>query len=247
MLRAVAVICLSLSPPAIADEIHLTGGGMIEGIVLADSADGLRIQTPSGQLVVPAGIVARRVTGPTRWTRYQRELAREPLDAPRHVELASWCDACGLEHRRQEHLAEALRLDPTLPDALRESGYAPVGDVWIQVVPPPSPADLERANVTRREQQINVIRQLIRGWQLRVRELVAEDRDQVLALTDPLTLPALCAVLTEQQVRCPAAGNLLVKLLAGSDTDTAALNLFVLALLHDDSDVRLAAVRALAD
>lgn len=260
----VVAAALCAGPGVQADVIHLTAGGTVEGVVVEDGGDMLRLRTPSGVLGIPRRVIAAKVPGPTRWTRYQREKSGSPLTAVRHVEVARWCVENGLPRHRQEHLREALALDPTCAEALLEAGYLPVGEVWIKAASPPAPEQLEQAAVTRRERNRRIVEQLLRGWRLRIRALyeahlkggggrsssrggLAEGRRRLWALDDPLVLPAACGVLSDRDSRSSAAGRLLVELLGESETDTAILNLLALGLLDEEETIRAAAAEALAE
>ncbi|MCP4250538.1 MAG: hypothetical protein GY778_26135 [bacterium] len=246
---------------ALADEIHLNNGGVIEGILLDDAGgDVLRLQTPSGVLSIPSGVVVRQVPGPTRWTRYEREKTRLPLSAGRHLELAQWCDAHDLPDLVIEHHRLALELDPTHRDALTAAGYVQVGQVWIRATSSPTPDDAQRREAAVRARREEIVEYLVRGWQLQVRAVrdayfkdgdtgrdtgrtgFVEGRRRLLAWDDPLVIPGACRVLSEHEAD---SRLLLVELLAGSQTDTALLNLLALGLADDEQDVRFSAAEAL--
>jgi HEAT repeat protein len=245
-----------------ADQVQLISGAVIEGVPVGDGDDVVRLETPSGVLVLPRGAMARQIPGPTRWTRYERELSSELLTAQRHLEIARWCMASGLERRHGEHIAAALELDPTCEDALAEAGYVRVGEVWMKAVSPPSAEDLDRQAAARERRQAEVVRQLLHAWRLRVRAVrdaylrgggsrasgraaFDEGRRRLLELDEPLAIPAICLVLSDDDR--PQSRVLLVEVLAESEMDTAILNLLALTLLDGDASVRSAAAAALAD
>ncbi|MCH7813859.1 MAG: HEAT repeat domain-containing protein, partial [Planctomycetes bacterium] len=259
-----AVLALLAGPAwlAAADEIYLNNGMMIEGVLLDDTGGNvLRLQTPSGVLGIPNGVVVRQVRGPTRWIRYEREKTRLPLSAGRHLELAQWCDAHDLADLAIEHRRLALEQDPTHPDALTAAGYVQVGRVWIKAISPPTPDELQRREAAGRARQDEIAETLVRGWQLQVRAVrdaylknaaagresgrsgFVEGRRRLLAWDDPLVLPGACRVLSDHEAD---SRLLLVELLAGSQTDTALLNLLALGLADDEQNVRIAAAEALA-
>ncbi|MHC4609175.1 MAG: HEAT repeat domain-containing protein, partial [Planctomycetota bacterium] len=264
-LEAVAIVTLVAlwdAPALRADEIHLTSGAVVEGVPVDEGGDVLRLRTPSGVLGIPRVVVARQVPGPTRWTRYEREKSRASLSAGRHVQLARWCRDNNLPRFREEHIREALTLEPTHTEALVEAGYVRIGDVWMKAFSPPSQQELEEAAAALREQQTAIVEHLVHGWQLRIRGLhegylksggggrhpgrsgVGEGRRRLEDLEEPLALLAACSVLSDQDVR---SRILLVELLGGWEADTASLNLLGMVLLDDDTTVRAAGAEALAE
>jgi len=241
---------------ALADEVHLASGAVIEGAAEDAGDDVLLVTTPSGVLGIPGGIVIRVVPGPTRWTIYERESQAQPLTAQRHVELARLCAKLGFDERRTEHARLALELDPTLPDALTEAGYVPVGQVWLRVAWPLTPEDQQRRDAARLAHRQEVLGHLVRGWQWHLRSLrdgllvgtdrngVSEGRRRVLALDDPLVTPAACKMLSTGSD--PGVRLLLVEYLAAHPSDFAEVNLLALTLGDDEAAVREAATNALS-
>ncbi|MFQ5490602.1 MAG: HEAT repeat domain-containing protein [Phycisphaerae bacterium] len=262
---AAAGVVLAWGGATFADEVHLLNGLVVEGDTLEEGGEVLRLKTPSGELLVPRGVIVRVTQGPTRWTRYARERARRPMSARRHIELAQWCRQNGLAHYSREHLRKALEMDPAMPEALEANGYVRLGDVWIK-----TGAELHRLKTGAtgqggmegsRDQGIKIVEQLLQGWLLRVRSIregflktaggrdgarsgFEEGRRRILALSDPLALPAICKVLSEHDTR---SRRLLAEVLAQSDSDSALLNLLALALLDDEETVRTEAAGALAE
>jgi len=258
-----AGVVIALASVGRADEIHLTNGAVLEGVPAQAGGEVLRLRMPAGELGIPRGVIARQVPGPTRWTRYQRERAAGALTAARHVELARWCARNRMPDQGSEHVRAALELDPTDADALHEAGYVRLGAVWMKAVSPPSAEQLDRLAGERQDHDRQIVEHLLRGWRSWIRAVRdaylkngggrgknrdgwEQGRERLLAVEDPLALPAACRVLGGPD-QDPQLRLLLVELLGGSPTDVAALNLLALALLDDEESVRFAAADALLE
>ncbi len=259
IVRSLTVAVL-LAAPARADELYLAQHGVIEGRVIEETPFALRVETTTGVLDVPPGIVARRVYGPSRIERYrslEAAVAEDGFTAAGHIEIARWCRENRLESAFREQVAAALKLEPAHPEARRLAGYVLLGDVWLKTTPSHRDNTI-RAGLSpvRNKDDAHIVEQLVAGWYRRVRTIhdtflsgsdrqarqTATGREQLLALRSPLAIPATCRFLG-------AGGTstrlLLIEFLGAFEEDVASLNLFALALLDDEPRVRLAAVRQL--
>jgi len=247
-----AVAIAAASGRVHADELFLTQQGVIEGRVIEENPNVLRVQTATGVLDIPAVIVARRVRGPSRIERYEDLEAQQPLTAARHVEIARWCRENRLQSAADEHAAAALEIEPAHPDARRLAGFILVGDVWLKTHPL-----VEVEEPRRSDADACIVDQLVAGWHRRIRAIhdaflsgtdsqsrnMAAGREQLMALRSPLAIPGSCRFLTTGSV---STRTLLAEFLGSFDQDVASLNLFAMALLDDDLDVRLAAASQLS-
>jgi len=231
------------------DQLFLSQGGSIEGQVIEETADALRVRTATGEVDVPTLIVVRRERGPSRFEAYLALRDASPLSLERHLELARWCGDQRFEELALAHAREALSLDPTHEEARQMAGFVRLGDVWLD-----ASIDGRTGAVVQRDRRI--VEQLVNGWHRRVRAIhddfltgtrresrdVPTGRQMLAALRSPLAIPAACRFLYAD---APEVRRILTEYLGGFDEDLASLNLVAIALLDDDADVRSAAAAAI--
>lgn len=242
-----------------ADVIHMRDGEKIEAEILATNEDTLRIRTPIGTIDVDKDQILRIEKKPSPWRRYaaRREACADTAEA--HFQFAEWCRRQGLSTERQAELREAVLLDPDHESARKSLGFV-IGDdgAWVKktVIDRPTPEQREAARAQRDEEKF--IRSLITEWFLKTgaiyRARMAGNtnpnssefrtaRKQLLAIRDPLALPALTGVLSAGHV---AARTVLVEVLSRFRGDEATMNLLVMTLLDPSASVRRLASEALA-
>lgn len=231
-----------------ADEIYVKGG-VIEGRLLDETRDGVKIETPSGQLLVPRSAITRRVEGASRLELYALERGKYQgmLQADQHVELVRWCRQQRLSTLAEQHLEAALSLDPQAPETLELAGYVRLGDLWLYTGPPV----LAQAQRRQADQVDKIITALKNGWYRRIRGLeesylsgkdpsrsFSAGRHQLLALGEPLVIPAACRAFGDADVPLRVV---LAQMLSGFEQDEAGLNLLLLVLFDPSVEVREAA------
>ncbi len=248
----VVLVCAGAQMTALADRLLLGGGGVIEGRLVSEDRNTLRIAGFMGELDVPTLIVVRHLAATSLLEQYETLLGTGPLDAGRHAALAAWCLDEKLPTLARQHLDEALRLDPSHPQARRLFGYVRIGDAWLKTAEPPS------APPKAADDDARVIEQLRAAWHRRIHGLrdaflregaerggrtFDAGREQLLAIRAPLAMEGACALLGDEGGRTRI---LLTEHLAKFEDDAAALNLLAFCLLDPDLDVRVAAADALA-
>jgi hypothetical protein len=225
---------------AAADTFHLASGA-IEGRLVEETATLLIIETESGRLQLPSSAVSRRGKGPTRLEKYQARRGQGPLTADQHVEVVRWCLENGLARQADEHLAEALALQPGHVEARALAGYIEVDGLWLLANAPAraktlrgtSPARLAETLSAEWHRWVNVLAEAILT---RTPDSAAAERsrEQLLAIRSPQAIGPMCRALGGGDKE---ARRFLIDLLSGFEEDESVLNLCVLALL--DPDVRL--------
>lgn len=250
-----AVVATSAS----ADIFHLTGNREIEGQVLEDLGDTLRVRVAMGVVDLKKADILRREKGRTPWERYDRIRTRYPNTAQGHYDLSKWCRKNKLTGERRKHLARAIELDPDHAAARKALGHVKRDGAWIDPARQPrsKPANAEELEERRRrEEEDNLLRELVANWFGRVRavsrnQLNCKDckpeskrfrkgRERILAIRDSLAIPALTEVLSRGNT---AVRRLLVESLAQFEEDEATMNLIILAVMDREPAVRrLAAI-----
>ncbi len=143
--------------PAAADDVVLHNGNTFDGvIVVAESAEQVRIRLAFGEMSLPRSWVARieRAASPLAEYLERRRALRSRPDAEVDdwIDLALWARDEGLKHGYREALLAASLIEPRHPrlaPLLRGIGYVleePTG-LWVSV------AELRRAEAAREAQQ----------------------------------------------------------------------------------------------
>jgi hypothetical protein len=248
-----------------ADIFHLADGSSIDGLLVEELPEHLRIKTVDGYVLVNRSEVLQREPAPTPWPEYEAKLAATPDDPQSQFDLARWCDQQGLSAERDDHLRRAIRLDMNFEPAYRELGLARVGPMWLNASirptsqPDGTPDDADEDAEQLLQQEDRLVREVINGWFFRVRavksayllepttayrdRLFRQGTERILRIRDPLAIPAIAGVLSKGNI---PTRILMVDALASFDQDDATLNLLITALFDPDQEVREAAAQALA-
>jgi hypothetical protein len=241
-----------------ADVFHLTSGGRVEGDLLERTADGYRVDTLIGTVVLSADSVARVEPAPSPFEPYRaRRAAAKDTPADQYA-LAVWCGENGFGRQRPEHLQRALELDKDYEPARQALGYVRVNGEWVN----------ERVAAAQEERQSRTDADESRPadaparapaavqayWHRFIRATKTSFLDspfpddvhqgcaRIRAIQDPLAIPAAIRVLSGGDVTCR---QLLVELLARFKNDAALAKLADLALCDPDRDLRGSALAAL--
>ena len=108
---------------AAADVVHLKNGRSMEGIVLEESAEQVKIRLPFGEIGLPRSSVLEIEWGESALASYlerRESLVQGGAAASDWADLAWWADDNGLDHSCREASLMAARLEPGL------SGLAPL-------------------------------------------------------------------------------------------------------------------------
>ncbi len=255
--RRLAVVgCLvSLAAAGRGDRVYLRSGGSLECKILSQDDRGLTLLTRVGRVRIAREDIERIERGPSVFDEYDQRLSGLTDDPQSHYELGLWCKANGFSARAEQHLREAIALDPDFAPARAALGYVRVGPYWVQAGRSARVAARKRnarrpagASITdvtslqaRLALQIRAIRKTYLDSGLPDR--VTEGRRRILAIRDPAAILPLASVLSKGSV---AARLALVEALSRFKEDEATLNLAVLALTDDDARVRRRALIELA-
>src|SRR5262245_42792662 len=122
-----AVFLALLAPAALADRVHLKGGGVLEGEA-EKGPNGWRVRLPNGgEATFPLADVERVEEGGT--ARDEAEARRrelDPTDADGWYRLGLFCQAAGLKREAEDALRHALAVVPG-----HEAAHAALGEVFF--------------------------------------------------------------------------------------------------------------------
>jgi len=246
--------------PASADIFHMRNGDELEAEILEDLGENYRLRTRIGIVDVDKKLIAKIKKRHSPWRRYAKKRKRCPATAEAHYKLAQWCARKNLNTEHRDELECVLELDPDHDAARKALGFSK--DNTGQWSRPPSPnkptqEELQARRLLREEERL--VRKLITDWfrtikaidrgrlskksRNRGRDLFQKGRDRILAIRDPLAIPALTGVLSAGNV---ATRLVLVEALSQFSEDEATMNLLVMTLLDPASTVRRRAAQTLA-
>lgn len=237
----------------------MSTGETMEAEILEDRGSTYRLRTFLGIVDVEKDRISRIEKKISPWRRYRAKRRKCSDDAAGHLRLAQWCKRRGLGPERLDELERVIALDPDNATARAALGYIrSQSGKWIRKpsAKAMSPEELEARRLQRAEEKL--LSELISEWFLKVRAIhrgrmtrskggvrsakFRKGRKQILAIRDPLALPALTGVLSSGRVACRLV---LVEALSRFDEDEATMNLLVMALLDPSSGVRQRAADSL--
>ncbi len=254
-LVASAIVAVGSSidlPDARGDVFHMKTGEPVEADILEDLGESYRLRTLIGIVDVEKNRIERIEKKTSPWKRYRAKRKRCPQTAHGHFALAEWCRDRGLGGERLDELEAVLAIDPDHAAAREALGYIQTKrGKWVKKPSPrkPTAQQIEARRQAREEEQL--ARKLISQWFVKVKaihkgRLVAKKtsrradkfrkgRELILAIRDPLAIPAITGVLSAGDLD---ARLLLVEALAQFAGDEATMNLVVMAVLDPAEAVR---------
>jgi hypothetical protein len=187
-LLGTALLVLVAAGPLAADEVHLTSGGVVRGIVVEEGSQRVVVETPPGRVSIAASRVARVVREHSSLAELRRRSERlAPEDADGWLALGEWARARQLETGARGAFERVLALDAdnavaqqalgrvrvdgrwlTPDEARRASGLVPFEGEWL------TPSEVE-LRLAQRAQEADLTRARIES-EARVREAEARAR-----------------------------------------------------------------------
>lgn len=254
-LFAAAAVCL-WAGIANADIFHMTWGATIEGVLLEEREDAYRVRTPVGVIDLEKEDVVKIEKKRSPWDEYKKRKKAMPNTAQAHYDLALWCEERGLPSKRVKHLKIVIDLDPDHAAARDALGYEKKDGAWVRKISANAPTDEDLRKRREAQAEQRLIRDKIAEYFVTLRAVhngrmakrspdsrqFKDARDLILAIDDPLAVPAITGVLCTGN---EAARGVMVEALARFENDEATMNLLVIALLDPSSDIRRAAAIAL--
>ncbi|MFQ5411784.1 MAG: HEAT repeat domain-containing protein [Phycisphaerae bacterium] len=247
-----------LMPTVHADIFHMRNGDEIEAEIIEVLGADYRLRTRIGIVDLEKKRIATIDKRRSPWQRYRAKRKKCPASAEAHYNLALWCERQRLNAENLDELERVLELDPDHALARQALGY--IRDVSGRWRKPPSPLaptnqDREARRLQREDERL--VRKLITDWFVTIKAIYRgrmagknrghapfrKGRDQMLAIRDPLALPALTGVLSAGNV---ATRRVLIEALSQFNEDEATMNLLVMTLLDPATSIRERAALALA-
>ena len=134
-MRRLSLIVLLLAlayPLGFADILHLKNGGKIEGEILSETAEAVRIKTTIGTVDIARTQIDRVERKRLPAEEYGRELKALPAaDVLGHFALGMWCKEHRLSEQAEERFRHVLKLSPDHAGARRELGFEKFRGRWM--------------------------------------------------------------------------------------------------------------------
>lgn len=251
-------VLLSVSPDIHADIFKLKSGRTIEGDVEKDLGDKLVIRVAAGTIEIEKKEIASQTPSETPWRKYEKERVKYPDTADGRYRLALWCKKHEMRDRELQNLRKVIKLDPNHEEARLALGHVKVRGQWLDPKKQKKleeQADPDRAEQDRQEQVDKLVREIVSKWFVRVKAIYGDRmagkrsasdpkfvdaRKQLLAIQDPLAIPAISNVLGKGN---KAVRRVMIECLSQFLQDEATMNLLVIAVLDPSSEIRqLAAI-----
>jgi hypothetical protein len=132
MVRTAAILALLLPVAAAADEVVLSRGGTISGIVVERSDTAITLDVGPGRVTLPMSAVKQVREGRSSLTAYRERAARlAPGDLAGWLELAWWARDHRLETQSRAALEQVVQFDPDHLLARQALGQVRLGDRWV--------------------------------------------------------------------------------------------------------------------
>ncbi|MBX3396466.1 MAG: HEAT repeat domain-containing protein [Phycisphaerae bacterium] len=242
-----------------ADIFVTTSGDEIEAELLEDLPEAYRLRTRLGIVDLEKDRVTKIIAKRSPWAMYEQRRKKCASTADAHFKLAQWCDRHDLGTEARDELERVIQLDPNHAAAREKLGY--VRDDkgrWKKPGSARAPSEQERRERRQAAEEDRLVRKLVTSWFVKIKalhkgrlggaggthqaDLFKDGREQILAIRDPLAIPALAGVLSTGQVETRL---LMVESLSRFPEDEATMNLLVASLLDPAATVRSSAAAAL--
>ncbi|MBK8266844.1 MAG: HEAT repeat domain-containing protein [Planctomycetes bacterium] len=173
--------------------------------------------------------------------------------------MALWCKELELDTEYHDELERTIQLDANHEAARVALGFKKnKKGKWVRPKSSRAPTPEELAAKRRQEDEEKLVRKLVTEWFIKIKAIhkgrlggdgssasgdkLANGREQILAIHDPLAIPAISGVLSTGNVK---ARSVMVESLSQFKEDEATMNLLVASLLDPDEGVRKLAAQAL--
>jgi hypothetical protein len=252
------VICLQCHTSARADVFQLTGGGHLEGKLLAaDDASKLNCTielSAGGRVTIARSQIAKIETVTDAVAEYQKLARTSPDTVDAHWQLSEWCREHKLRDERRQHLDRIIELNPNHADARAALGFHQKDGQWMnrddvmasrglvlfdgKYVTPQQVELLKQQKESKVTQAdwTNRIEQLRRSLVGRRQDRASQAHAEIQAIQDPQAAEAVVATLRREND--PQLKRLWIETAARLNSHAAIDALVNLSLYDADDEVR---------
>jgi len=134
MKAAIVVGALALAVPLVAgaDELYLSSGGHLTGVIVERRADAVIIDVGAGRVTLPAALVTRVVEGTPAFAVYRERASRlAEADVAGWLALGTWARDRELLTQSHQAFEHVLAVEPRNALAHRELGHVVVDGRWM--------------------------------------------------------------------------------------------------------------------
>lgn len=123
------VLAFGVTCVAYAEVLILKNGDKIEGKVIEETDEYVKLDTKYGVLKVQKSDIEKREKGDPTIEEYNKKKAEL---AEKHFELAMWCKEKGLKEEMKKELESVITLNPDHEGARAELGYIRKDGAWVK-------------------------------------------------------------------------------------------------------------------
>ncbi len=127
------VVSLLATPAALAEIVHLKDGHRVEGRLIEETPERLKIETRTGIQTIPRADIESVERVKTDWEEYRERAAiLDSKDADGHYQLGLWCRAKRLPAESLGEFKKAIAAAPDHAGARKELGYVKKKSGWVK-------------------------------------------------------------------------------------------------------------------
>ncbi|NQT19098.1 MAG: HEAT repeat domain-containing protein [Planctomycetes bacterium] len=131
-ITAIALAVIALAGASRADIIHLRNGNAMEGEIVEETDDTVKVKLPAGSITFKKDDIKRIERKLSPLKQYERALARlEDDDSVGHYFLGVWCQKAGLAKQAEAEFLQTIAINPNHEDARKELGHEMHGGKWL--------------------------------------------------------------------------------------------------------------------
>ncbi len=131
-MKRVIVVMVLAAGPALADDVHLRGGGRITGQIIEQTDDSVTVDIGGGSITAKMSTVVSIEKSTSPLQEYRARAAKVPAgDAEAWRELARWARGYALSSQAREAYREVVAILPDDEEANTALGMVRVNGKWI--------------------------------------------------------------------------------------------------------------------
>jgi len=124
--------CIAVLRASTADVVHLKNGNKIEGEIITETDDDVKLKTTIGSITLKKEDIDRIEKGVTALRKYENTAKTlKDDDTLAHYTLGIWCKEHGLPRQAKDEFLKVIAADPEHVEARRELGHVLQGGKWM--------------------------------------------------------------------------------------------------------------------